>query len=155
MQRLFISALTFSVAVAFLSTNAQAQLFVFPEKGQSPEQQEQDEFACYKWAQQQTGFNPNQQTTVAAAPPPQGGALKGAAGGAALGAIGGAIGGSAGKGAAIGAGVGGLLGSAKRRRGEMEYRQSVEAAAAEQKQNEETFKRAYGVCLSGRGYKVG
>jgi hypothetical protein len=155
MWRLFISGLTLSVTVVVLSTNAQAQLFVFPEKGQSPEQQEQDEFACYKWAQQQTGFNPNQQTTVAAAPPPQGGALKGAAGGAALGAIGGAIGGSAGKGAAIGAGVGGLLGSAKRRRGEMEYRQSVEGAAAEQKQKQETFNRAYGTCLGARGYKVG
>lgn len=155
MLRLLMSALTLSVAVVALSANAQAQLFVFPEKGQSPEQQEQDEFACYKSAQQQTGFNPNEQTQVAAAPPPQGGAVGGAAKGAALGAIGGAIGGNAGKGAAIGAGVGAAMGSAKRRRGEMEYRQSVEQAAADQKQKQDTFNRAYSTCLGARGYKVG
>lgn len=155
MQKLHMSAIMLGVTVVVLSTNVQAQLFVYPEKGQSPEQQEQDEFACHKWAKQQTGIDPNEQVQVASASPRQGGALKGAAGGAALGAIGGAIGGDAGKGAAIGAGAGAILGSVKRRRGEMEYRRSVEEAAAEQQQQRATFNRAYGTCLTGRGYKVG
>ena len=93
-----------------------AQTFVFPEKGQSPEQQEQDDFSCYKWAKQQTGYDPEHPNLAAAPPPPsKGGAVRGAAGGAALGAVGGAIGGDAGKGAAIGAGVGGAMGMRKQR----------------------------------------
>ena len=138
------------------STAAQAQMFVFPEKGQSPQQQEQDEFACHKWATQQTGIDPNRQMQAAAsAPPPQGGAVSGAMKGAALGAIGGDIGGDAGKGAAIGAGVGGAAGMMRRRRGEMEYRESQQQASAQQQQSQQTFNRAYSACLGGKGYKVG
>lgn len=154
MRRNLIAAFTFTLGTVFISTAIQAELFVYPEKGQSPEQQEQDEFACHKWAKQQTGIDPNEQVQ-AAAPPPKGGAVRGAAGGAALGAIGGAIAGDAGKGAAIGAGVGALGGAMKKRRGEKEQRQAVEAASAQQQQNQATFNRAYGACLAGRGYKVG
>jgi hypothetical protein len=57
---------------------AAAELFVYPSKGQTKEQQEQDEFSCYKWAKEQTGFDPNQPMQQAAPPPPQGGAVKGA-----------------------------------------------------------------------------
>src|SRR5262245_17789881 len=95
-------------------------VFVYPSKGQTKEQQEQDEFACYKWAKGQTGFDPTQPMQQAAAPPPQGGAARGAARGAAIGAIGGAIGGDAGKGAAIGAGVGAAGGAMRRRHAEQE-----------------------------------
>ena len=104
----------------FMSDQALAglEVFVYPSKGQTKEQQEQDEFACYKWAKEQTGFDPTQPMQQAAAPPPQGGAAKGAAKGAAIGAIGGAIGGDAGKGAAIGAGVGAAGGAARRRKGD-------------------------------------
>lgn len=74
----------------------------------------------------QTGVDP----TVAQAPPPPGGAgrgaVKGAAGGAALGAVGGAIAGDAGKGAAIGAGTGALFGAAKG----ASQKKKAEAAAA-------------------------
>lgn len=103
-------ALTFVIGLA----SSPAQMFIYPLQGQSPDKQEFDQFTCYKWAKEQTGFDPNQQ--VAATPAPKhrrGGMLGGAMGGAALGAIGGAIAGNAGKGAAIGAGVGagaGLLG---------------------------------------------
>ena len=37
---------------------ADAQQFVYPAKGQTPEQQKSDEAACYTWAVQQTGFDP-------------------------------------------------------------------------------------------------
>jgi len=142
--------------LALFTALSQAQSFVYPTNGQSPQQQEQDEFACYKWAKGQTGMDPTQPTQAATpAPERKGGALGGAMGGAALGALGGAIAGNAGKGAAIGAAVGGVGGAARRRSSENEYRQHQEQAAAQQNQSKQTFNRAYSVCLEGRGYKVG
>jgi hypothetical protein len=41
-------------------------LFVFPSNDQSKEQQEADEYACYKWAKEQTGVNPMDPPEVAA-----------------------------------------------------------------------------------------
>jgi hypothetical protein len=144
------------IALIGFSSDLGAQMFVFPEKGQTKEQQEMDQFTCYKWAKEQTGIDPNQQTAAAAPPPPQGGqAVRGAAGGAALGAIGGAIGGDAGKGAAIGAAVGGGVGATRRRRAEMEYQHQVQEQAADRQASQQKFNRAYGVCLEGKGYKVG
>lgn len=143
--------------LAVITTLSQAQSFVYPMNNQTPQQQEQDEFACYKWAKGQTGMDPTQPTQASAAPPPQrrGGLLGGAMGGAALGAIGGAIAGNAGKGAAIGAAVGGVGGAARRHSSEEEYREYEQQASAQQNQAKQTFNRAYSVCLEGRGYKVG
>ena len=143
-----IAALTFALGLVLISTSAQAQSFVFPEKGQSAEQQQQDEFACHQWAKQQTGIDPNQQMAGAPpSPPQQGGALRGAAGGAALGAIGGAIGGNAGKGAAIGAATGALVGG---------FRRADQRRAAEQSQAQASaaYGNANAACLEGRGYTV-
>ena len=39
-------------------TLAGLDVFVYPSKGQTKDQQEQDEFACYKWGKEQTGFDP-------------------------------------------------------------------------------------------------
>jgi hypothetical protein len=142
--------------LVFALSISQAQMFIFPQKGQSPDQQELDEFSCYKWAKQQTGFDPNQQAAANSAPRQQrGGALHGAMGGAALGAIGGAIAGDAGKGAAIGAAVGGGAGFLKKRRSNDSAQQQQQQASSQQQQNNQTFNRAYGVCLEGKGYKVG
>jgi hypothetical protein len=139
-----------------VSLDVHAQVFIYPEKGQSKDQQELDQFTCYKWAKEQTGIDPNQSSMAAAPPPPgQGQAVRGAARGAAVGAIGGAIGGNAAKGAAIGAGVGGGAGAIRRRRAEMQYEQQVQQASAQQQQQQQEFNRAYGLCLSGKGYKVG
>ena len=52
-----------AMAMAFASEGI-AQQFVYPAKGQSPQQQKSDEAACYSWAVQQTGFD-------LAKPPPQ------------------------------------------------------------------------------------
>src|SRR6185436_13099852 len=63
--------------------------FIYPQKGQSPQQQ------------QQAGVNPGQPAAPPPPPPPsgpQGQVMRGAARGAAVGAVGGAIGGDAGKG---------------------------------------------------------
>ena len=144
------------MGLVFGSTDSRAQMFIFPEKGQTKDQQEFDQFTCHKWAKEQTGIDPNQQAAAPPPPAPEGGqAVKGAARGAAVGAIGGAIGGDAGKGAAIGAAVGGGAGAMRRRRSEMHYEQQVQGQAAHQQADQQKFNRAYGVCLEGKGYKVG
>src|SRR4051794_3667898 len=96
---------------------------VYPAKGQSAGQQNKDKFECFQWAKNQTGFDP-MSAAGTAAPPPQGGAVRGAGRGAAAGAVGGAIAGDAGKGAAIGAGIGAVGGGMKRRQGEQAQQQA-------------------------------
>ena len=118
---------------------------VYPAKGQSPQQQDNDSYHCYRWAMTQSGFDPSKGV---AAPPPTSNALRGAAGGAALGAAGGAIAGNAGQGAAIGAGVGAIVGGARRRAQQNAHNAAVASGR-------EAYNRAYGVCMSGQGYTVG
>ena len=156
MRVIFIAGVMILFALVFGLSSAQAQMFIYPLKGQSPDQQEFDEFTCHKWAKEQSGFDPNQQA-AAASPPKQkrGGILGGAMGGAALGAIGGAIAGNAGKGAAIGAAVGGGAGAINQRRSNSRAQEKQQQAVGQQQQNNQTFNRAYGVCLEGKGYKVG
>lgn len=141
----------------FMSDQALAgmEVFVYPTKGQTKEQQEQDEFACYKWAKEQTGFDPTQpMQQQAAAPPPQGGAARGAAKGAAIGAVGGAIGGDAGKGAAIGAGVGAAGGAMRRRQAEQQQAMTQQKAKDAYNAEIAGYKRAFSACMTGRGYTV-
>jgi hypothetical protein len=40
---------------------AAPDLYVYPSAGQSPEQQSNDRYACYRWAADQTGFDPTRQ----------------------------------------------------------------------------------------------
>lgn len=151
-----------------------AQPYIYPDRGQSYQQQESDKGQCYGWAVQQTGFDPaNPRVAMAQPPPPQsygqpapqGGMFRGAAGGAALGAVGGAIGGDAGKGAAIGAGVGALFGGMRRMRAEeqqqqqMQMQQQQQQMYAAQQQNamaqgRSNYERAFSACMSARGYTV-
>jgi hypothetical protein len=157
MRTNIIVGLAFLSTVIVVPTGGQAGTFIYPEKGQNKDQQELDQFTCYKWAKEQTGIDPNQQMAGGPSPaPPEGGqAMRGAMGGAALGAVGGAIAGDAGKGAAIGAAAGGGMGMMRHRRTEMQHEQSVQQSSAHQQQNQQEFNRAYGVCLEGKGYKVG
>jgi len=142
---------------------AQAQqLMVYPERGQSPQQQQQDRGACHVWAVQQSGFDPASPRTAAAPPPPQTGpqgqVMKGAARGAAVGAVGGAITGDAGRGAAAGAAMGGLIGGMKRadqaRAQQQQYEQATAQQQAVQAQGTDAYNRALSACLAGRGYTV-
>jgi predicted lipid-binding transport protein (Tim44 family) len=138
-------------------------VFAYPNKGQSQEQQQKDQFECYNWAKQQSGFDPMVAPT-ASAPPPQGqstgpGLLGGAAVGAGAGAIGGAIsGGKAGKGAAIGAGIGGLLGglrSNSQKSKNKKAQQDWERQQANQyQQQRNNYNRAYSACMSARDYTI-
>lgn len=133
-------------------------LYVFPANDQTKEQQEKDEYDCYKWAVEQSGVDPLNLPQIEAEKVetgPDGGAVRGAAGGAAAGAAIGAIAGDAGKGAAIGAtagGIRGLRGSAARQHNA----QNQAEADAKDKEQElmDNFIRAFTVSLEGKGYKV-
>jgi hypothetical protein len=139
-----------------------ADLIVYPAKGQSQKQQEQDKAECYDWAKKQSGFDPMSQPTATAPPPsaeaPQGGVLRGGARGALVGLAAGAIAGDAGKGAAIGAATGGLLGGMRRRdqaiQQEQAQQQWAQQQAAAYQQNRANYDRAFGACMEGRGYTV-
>jgi hypothetical protein len=141
---------------------AAAQPYVYPARGQSPQQQEFDRGQCYSWAVQQTGFDPANPQVYSGPPPvagaPQGGLFRGAAGGAAMGAVGGAIGGDAGKGAAIGAAVGGLFGAIRRARWAEQEQQQQQNYAAQQQgamaHGRANYNQAFGACMTGRGYTV-
>jgi hypothetical protein len=129
--------------------------FVFPARGQSAEQTEQDKYTCYSWAKGQTGFDPMQVPTATAPPPPtKGGAVKGAAGGAIVGVTAGAIAGNAGKGAAIGAATGGLIGGIRKKQSQKEQQQYAQQQAAEYEQRRNDYNRAWSACMEGKGYTV-
>lgn len=138
------------------------EFMIYPNDGQSVEQQEQDQFQCYSWAKEQSGFDPMAPPT-ASEPPPQQEAKQGGVGrGAVRGGLGGlaigAIAGDAGKGAAIGAGSGALIGGVRRNdqvKREQHNRQQWEQKQVQQyTQNRNNYNRAYAACLEGRGYTV-
>jgi hypothetical protein len=141
-------------------------LFVYPGKGQDAAKQGQDENECYLWARGQTGIDPAAPPTQAAAPEAQkGGAVRGAARGAARGAVVGEVADNrtigdeghldAGEGAAAGAAVGAAKGRRAQKKAEKQAQaQAQQAAQAEDTQKKETFKKAWGACLEGRGYSV-
>jgi len=155
--------LTSGLLIGFTIAPAWGQdLIVYPSKGQSNEQMEQDEFQCYSWAKKETGFDP-MEIPKATAPPPQkatnrNSAVRGAGRGAAAGAIGGAIAGDAGKGAAAGAAIGGFLGAIKRkdqvRKEEEAQKKWEQEQVGQYTQNRNSYNRAYSACLEGRGYTV-
>src|SRR4051812_11814379 len=87
--------------------SASLGLYVFPAKGQTPEQQKQDEQTCYAWAQEQSSIDP---ANVKANPD----SAKKAAGAKADSATAGAGVKGAAKGAVGGAVIGGITGDAER-----------------------------------------
>jgi hypothetical protein len=125
---------TVSIALTLATINASSAMAqqVYPQSGQSPQQQQRDENQCSSWATQQTGYQPSGSSGG-------GTVLRSAARGAGIGAIGGLIAGEAGTGAAIGAAVGGLSGG---------IRNHDEKAARKE------FDRAFAACMEGRGYSV-
>ena len=140
-------------------------LFVYPGSGQDTAKQGQDENECYLWARGQTGIDPTAPTQAATADVPKGGAVKGAARGAARGAAVGAIADNntvgdeghldAGEGAAAGAAVGAAKGRRKQKKAEKQAEaQAQQTAQTQDTQKKDTFKKAWGACLEGRGYSV-
>jgi len=133
------------------------KLYVFPAKNQSQQQQKKDEFDCYMWALEQSGIDPLNlpKTEAAVESGPTGEAVKGAAKGALAGAAIGAIAGDAGKGAAIGATAGGLRGVGRGQQKQAQQNQQAQASAAATDQAKmDSYKKAYSVCIEGKGYTV-
>ena len=136
-----------AIVVAGLGTSATAwaqKPSAYPVKGQSATQQGQDDSQCLAWAKQDTGIDPAVASTPPAPTGPQGERVRGAARGAVLGEV---ISDDAGKGAAIGALAGG-------RRARINQATRAQQAQGQQTQKLDTYYRAYGACMQGRGYSV-
>jgi len=141
------------------ATSAAQELMVFPNKDQTAEEQQQDEFTCYNWAKGETGFDPMVVPTATEPPPQesaakQGGVAKGAVRGAAVGQVIGGDSDSTKSGAAAGALVGGM------RRNDQKRKEQAEAQQWEQEQqqiyaeNRNRYNRAYAACMEGKNYTV-
>jgi hypothetical protein len=138
------------------------RVFVYPANGQSPEQTERDRYECHIWAVQQTGVDPSrdnnayEQVVVQPANPPGSGTAAGAIGGAILGAI---IAGprNAGAGLVIGGATGAIVGSASDANAQAQARQTqaqINQSAATGRARADSYRRAIGACMTGRGYTV-
>jgi hypothetical protein len=127
-----------------------AQQYVYPAKGQSPQQQQRDESECYSWAVQQTGTDPAKAAPQAAKPSTTatgttpGAGARGAVRGAVVGEV---VGGDAGAGAAAGA-----VAARGQSRKQNSAAQQQQKSATQQQQA--TFGKARAACLEGRGYSV-
>ena len=138
------------------------EVVVYPSKGQSNEQMEQDKHQCYTWAKNDSGFDPMAIPT-ASAPPPQkeaqkGGIVRGAAGGALAGGALGAITGNTKKGLKVGAASGAVVGGVRRSKQtkrEAGNRQDWEQQQGQQyQQGRNNYNRSFSACMGGRGYSV-
>jgi hypothetical protein len=143
------------LALATLISEAGAQQYVYPAKGQTPEKQKSDEAACYTWAVQQTGFDPAKPPPAAAAAPPTtatgtapGAGAKGAVKGAVVGEV---VGGDASTGAAAGAVV---ARSASRKQNAAAANSAQQQQQAATSQQQASFAKARAACLEGKGYTV-
>ena len=135
------------IAVAALTLAAAAQAPVaYPAKGQSAQKQHKDEGECFAWARQKTGVDP---ATVSDVPQETGPATGG--GERVRGAARGAIAGDTGKGAGFGAVVGTMRGGREARQNQSARNQQAQAGS---QQAMSAYYRAYGSCMSGRGYTV-
>jgi len=139
------------------------KVFVYPSNGQSPEQTDRDRYECHVWAVQQTGVdpsradgNPYERVVVQPANPPGSGTAAGAIGGAILGAL---IAGprDAGAGLVLGGVTGAIVGSAVDASAEEQAhmtQQQLNQRAAAGRARADSYRRALGACLQGRGYTV-
>ncbi len=142
-------------------------VYFYPNKGQSPAQQDRDRYECYLWAVNQTGFDPSapslaphHKLTVVAEPPPGTGTAVGAITGAVLGAAVSSRGNRP-EGAFIGSIAGALVGSASdaaRQEQTSRLQQQYDRQSARRIENIErqsgNYRRALAACLEGRGYTV-
>jgi len=144
------------ISVAMLATGVAAQSFVYPAKGQSPQQQQKDEGECHTWAVQQSKYDPANPPKQAAAPNPPttatgtkpGAGLRGAARGAVVGEV---VADDARTGAAAGAVA---ARAASRRQNAAQAQQQQQAATQQDQAGLSAYQRARAACLEGRGYSI-
>lgn len=145
----------------------EADIYVYPSKGQTEQQLDRDRYECHNWAAKQSHYDPSephlaphQQIQVVEVREP------GPGPGAAVGAVTGAIIGNgiagrrdAGGGALAGAIVGAMIGAstdAARQQQTTNTTVSAEAQAerARLERQAADYRRAISACLEGRGYTV-
>jgi hypothetical protein len=174
MKNTTMKTIPFMLLILSIS-NVSAQQYIFPQNGQTKEQQQQDEYACHSFAVGETGFDPTavQAAVVSTAPAstaqpaPQRrsgmrGALKGAAAGALIAEVGGN---DASNGAAKGAAVGVV--SSRRHNAKAASQAADQQQAAEQQAQQQTaqakqladeklmnYNKARNVCLDAKGYSI-
>jgi hypothetical protein len=155
--------LAIGLAILLIAPVAMAQQqYVFPQKGQTPDQQKKDEYECHDWAVKQTGFDPTAAAQAPAQPAEQqpagaqpGSGARGAARGAVVGAAVGSLDGEAGKGAAVGATAGAVAARGQsRRQAQSQQQAQAQQASAQQGTKQQDYLRARGACLEGKGYSV-
>jgi hypothetical protein len=143
--------------------------YAFPQKGQTPDQQNQDESGCAQWAADQTGINPavleyrqqeaqaDLQKASAEASKPQLGRKLGRAAltGAALGEMDQHMDSGAGKGAAMGATLAAskMLGQKQEQKKQAPLNEANAQAGQVQAETEQ-YVRAYSACMEGKGYSI-
>lgn len=144
------------VANVMLASGAIAAQYVYPAKGQSPEQQKKDEGACHTWAVEQSKYDPAKPpppppapaTNTTATGSTKGAGARGAARGAVVGEV---VADDPGAGAAVGA-------TAARGQSRRQNQQQQQQAAAQQQQTQNSGQAAYAsarqACLEGKGYTV-
>lgn len=144
------------------------QIYFYPKKGQTTQQQDRDRYECHLWAVQSSNYDPaqaqlapHQRVEVIPTAPPGSGAATGAVGGAIVGSM---LGGHSdrGEGLVLGAITGALLGAG------IESSSNAQAQAAAQQENarikaneyatmeqqSRNYRRAISACLEGRDYTV-
>ena len=165
------AAMLLGAAAAHAQTGTSAPV-IYPAKGQSAKQQDQDRYECHTWARGQSGFDPTQPnaaptqtatapttTTTASAGAPVSGMAAGAMGGAAIAELSHH---DAGRGAAAGALGGAVMQRVKQNQAAQQQQAKQQAAqqqanqqqSAARSQQRATYERAMGACMEGRGYTV-
>jgi len=140
--------------LCLVTTSFADELMIFPNADQAPEQQEQDKFACYSWAKDQSDFDPMAPPTATEPPPQQQARRGGLLGGAARGAVIGGIAGDAGKGAAAGAAIGGMRRQDQKRKEQQQRQQWEQEQQRIYAEKRNRYNRAYAACLEGKNYTV-
>ena len=134
-----------------------SELMIYPNEGQDEAQQEQDNYQCYSWAKNESGFDPMLPPTATEPPPdqkdPNTGVGRGALRGAAVGGI---IDGSDGAktGAAVGAVTGGVRRSTANKQNAQAQAQYEQQQVAQYEAARSSYNRAFAACMEGRGYTV-
>jgi hypothetical protein len=180
MMKTIIATLSIALAasVAFPQTTSQKTLaatlgvYAFPQKGQSASDQSIAESECYNWAVTNVGADPFQlqqqaqqqaaqtqaATQQAATQSGSGTVGREAVKGAAVGTLIGGISGNEGKGAAYGAAAGIIRGNRKKGQQQQAAAQSADAQGQQMQastaQQMDNFKKAFSVCLEGKGFMV-
>jgi hypothetical protein len=145
-----------------------AEIYVYPSRGQSEKQLDRDRYECHNWAVTQSHYNPSdphlaphQQIRVVEMPAPGRDTAVGAVTGAVIGSsVGGRrdSGGATVAGAIVGAMIGASSDAARQKAAAAEVNgrasAEVQAERAKLERQASDYRRAISACLEGRGYTV-